>query len=737
MAAVSVPLTVRTATEVAQLWVADPHQTPVPAQLQVLERWPDGSIRWLRVTFQATLTARSSETFTLRAGPPRTPASPGVRVTGPPDAPIIDTGGLRVLVRDGNDGVIAEVTTPTGFSRIPIPLPIGQDAGVPPGRPIEVRVAARGPVHAGLQFFGTDARGFRFETHLDAFAHERALRITHTIVNTTAATSTTPIRRLALTIPTTVTTAQVGIDGRARMLETVTPTREAWQLDATTAMLDGRADGLRLDGWARVETGDVSITTVRQDLWPQFPAGFTLAADGIALDLIAAPNAPLAFGVGAAKTFDAWVVIDPTAQALAPPATAEHLLAPLRVSVPPAWIVRTKALPQMIDPTSPGARDVLARLTAAIQRYVARNAKERWDDGPPVPCDQRTTERPRLGTYGVLHWGDWNFPGYRDNAEGCDAWGNLEYDLPQVLGLTALATGDPVAQAQFLAAARHYRDVDIVHHMPAHPDWVGMNHPHKMGHFAVEAPNGIDLGHTWLEGLLTHYRLTGESASRDAARAIADVLATRLDKAGNPRQYGWPLLALVAVADATGEKRYLDAARGYAESAMRTLAPTPASGDWKMGILADGLAYFDAATGDPAVRHWLVAYANAWLAEPLRWKDPRYVLPFGWLAIATHDERYRTVALHTAAQLQIGEWGKTLAVSGRTALRLLGPLAAAEPPPLPKSSPARATRQAPTADRAPLGPVPSSGPPAHLTPPAPFGPPRGLEAAPRRPSPSR
>jgi hypothetical protein len=302
-----------------------------------------------------------------------------------------------------------------------------------------------------------------------------------------------------------------------------------------------------------------------------------------------------------------------------------------------------------------------------------------------------------------LNWGDWNFPGYRDRTKGCDAWGNLEYDLPQVLGLGWVATGRRPMWDAFVAAAEHYRDVDIIHHDPDHPDRVGLNHPHKVGHFAAEAIQNVDLGHVWLEGLLTHYRLTGERRSLEAARAMGDALAGRVGKAGNPRQFGWPMIALAALADATGDARYREAATHFAEPALRAYEPTPAAADWKIGILADGLAAVQSVAPDPARLGWLRAYADALVgAPPDRFADARYALPLGLLAVWLHDARYHERALSVAGDLEIGDWGKTLALAGRTGFRLLGPLATrsdsrstATPVPAaprPQSAPARRRR---------------------------------------------
>src|SRR5205814_1358205 len=196
------------------------------------------------------------------------------------------------------------------------------------------------------------------------------------------------------------------------------------------------------------------------------------------------------------------------------------------------------------DPDAPGARDFLGRLASAYGRYRKHVETERWDDGPPVPCAERTEEHPRVGLYGALNWGDWQFPGYRDHVRGCDGWGNLEYDLPQVLALAYAATGSRL----------------------------------------------------FLEGLVP------------AAR------------------------------------RYLEAARAYADAGTDLFRPTPAAGDWKMGVLADGVAAVYGADGDARLRRWLVAYADALLASPGRFTDPRFALPLGQLYALTGDAPHQHAA---------------------------------------------------------------------------------------------
>ncbi len=212
----------------------------------------------------------------------------------------------------------------------------------------------------------------------------------------------------------------------------------------------------------------------------------------------------------------------------------------------------------------------------------------------------------------MLNWGDWNFPGFRDSTKGCDAWGNLEYDLPQVLALAYAASGERGYYDGMVAAARHFMDVDRIHFHPTRPGWVGMNHPKNPLHFSFEL-GGVDLGHTWVEGLLSYYALTGDERGLDAARGIADVLVRRIDGIvwrGNPRQWGWPQIALVAAYQATGNDVYRRAAEAYARRGMAAHAPDQGT-QWKLGILAEGLAYTHSVTDDAAIRDWLVRYAAA------------------------------------------------------------------------------------------------------------------------------
>jgi hypothetical protein len=677
-ATASVPLPAGRVRRADGLWLATPAGRPAPLQTAVLERWPDGSIRWLLCDFLADVPAGARATYTLReGGAPRTAAGPRVTRRNVGGDVVLDTGALRVVVPADGSAVVREITA--GRARVgAIALPALRADGVAPGAPVPsaVRVETDGPVRTELLLTGRDGAGVDSELRLAVFAGQRIVRLQHTVTHR-GAPGYLPVRALPLVVPGHFDAAAFGIDAGVRRFAPLAGPHVLRHADAAPAELDGEDAGRHADGWARATGGGGAVTLVTRWFWSEWPKAFRAAPDGLAVDLLAGEAEPVRLGVGAAKTHELWLALEPADGARDPDELTRVLREPLVARVPPAWTVASHALPQALAPDGPGAREFLGRLGSALEVYRARARSERWDDGPPVPCEQRTAEHPRTGLYGALNWGDWQFPGYRDRSRGCDGWGNLEYDLPQVLALGWAATGDARFWDTLVPAVRHYRDVDIIHEAPGHPDWVGLNHPHKASHFAFEAKETVDLGHTWAEGLVSYYRLTGETRTLAAARALADALLPRVAKAQNPRQFGWPMLALVAVHDATGDARYRDGARAYAAAGMAAFRPTPAAGDWKMGILADGLAAVHATTGDPAIRAWLVTYADAYVGDRARWPDARFALPLGYLAGITGDGRYRDAALSAAHDMKIGTWGKPLAAYARTGFRLLAPLATA------------------------------------------------------------
>jgi hypothetical protein len=202
-----------------------------------------------------------------------------------------------------------------------------------------------------------------------------------------------------------------------------------------------------------------------------------------------------------------------------------------------------------------------------------------------------------------------------------------------------------------------------------------MNHPKNPLHFTFEL-GGVDLGHTWNEGLLSYYYLTGDERGLEIAIGIADYLVERVDglvMRANPRQWGWPQIALIAAYDASGEGKYLAAAAQYAKRGMAAHPANDAT-KWKLGILAEGLAYTHSATHDPEIKVWLDTYAKAVARRKIP-LDARFYPAVAYVAAVDGDPHLRQVALAKAKKLKLGSWGKPLSINGRIGFRIYSLLA--------------------------------------------------------------
>jgi hypothetical protein len=187
----------------------------------------------------------------------------------------------------------------------------------------------------------------------------------------------------------------------------------------------------------------------------------------------------------------------------------------------------------------------------------------------------------------------------------------------------------------------HNRDVDTVHY---HTDKsrVGVVYTHCVGHtgdYYSQSPvpgkgivtGGFKVSHTFIEGHLGYYFLTGDRRSLDTARMIADFydgpFLNNFDFT-NCRNPGWHLILTEAMYNATNERYYLNAAKIVVE---RVLERQTSNGGWKrfltddhcnclprhmgnagfmVGILMTGLKQYYQITGDERAADSVVKAAN-------------------------------------------------------------------------------------------------------------------------------
>jgi hypothetical protein len=650
--------------------VADGSGARVPVQARPLVSWPDGSVRWLLLDTQIDLRAGQEKQLRVEAGRAPTAAAT-VQVSETDDGVRVNTGAVEFSIPRKRFAIIDAVQAKGSKQALSGALSSTLVAGERTGHaqpPTRITVPEKGPLRARIELRGTYGNSFDYLVRVEAYAGQPFVRVWHTFIDRFQ-TPYVNIPRLSLELPLAGLAParyRLGLAGAKPVSGTLDDGVRLLQLDNERYQLDGSAAAGQLAGWIELDGSRGSLGLASRWFWQEYPQSISAHADRLVYNLWAPEAEPAKTGVGAAKTheFALWIA----APKALPAGAAAALTAPLLAGVDPAHVARSGALPMALPPQA-GADSFVAKALAAARRYARRNADEMWNDCGAVHCDKAGRERKRVGAYGMWNWGDWNFRNYQDTTKGTDSWGNLEYDTALVLALTYAATGAPDVHEQMVAAARHFVDVDTIHDFPARPEWVGMNHPKNPLHFSFEL-GGPDLGHTWTEGSLAYYYLTGDERGLDAARGVADYLAQRVTGflRGNPRQWGWPQIALLAVYDATGDRRYLTAARAYAEGGMRAHPPT-SSAQWKLGILADALAYTHAATGDEAMKAWLQTYAGAVMQRRGR-EDIRAFPAVAYVAALTGDPALRAAVRERVQRLDLGNWGKPFTINGRIGFRI-------------------------------------------------------------------
>jgi hypothetical protein len=622
-----------------------------------------------------------------RVGTGRVSPERSVKVTDAGSRIDVDTGPLQFSVAKDHFAPLSSIRlhgTPIAGASLGAFFEL-EGKRVEPQAPTSVKISELGPLRVRIEMRGHYAEAFDYVVRIDAFANQPFVRVLHSFEQRSPGPFVS-VRQMAITMPLVFDGAVSYSAGRQKEEPfggAVPGSGFALvQEDNETLLAGGVRHAGHAEGWLDVRDSAHGVALVARFFWQEYPQSFDVRPNGLTYNLWAPGGVPAKVGMGAGKTHEFLLYFH--GKAAPTPALLTALREPLLGHVDARWTAATGALRNSIAPGA-ATNTFLRELAAGYHTYQQEADVERWDDSGQVRCSDPSTpgasgtptadrsplDRPRRGFFGMFNWGDWNFRGYHDTTKGCDAWGNLEYDTTQVVALGYAATGERAYYDGMVAAARHFMDVDRIHYQREHPNWVGMNHPKNPLHFAFSV-GGVDLGHTWTEGLLSYYSFTGDERALEAARGIADYLVRRSEGAarrGNPRQWGWPLIALVATYEATGDAAYKNAALVYARGGMAAFPPEKLVG-WKMGILADGLAYVHSLTNDAATREWLTRYAAAVRARGVD-VDPRFLPALAYAARWTASDPGTDQATAAVAKLKFGNWGKPFTIAGRTGFRIL------------------------------------------------------------------
>lgn len=635
----------------------------VPLQPVVAGRWGDGSIKWLRLSFSATVDAGKTATHTLEYGTQvsRAPARTPLACVWKGDTLQVETGPLRVefeRTRSGfpiavwydhnADGTFTSDESLTGD--LPISARLHDTKAVSYTTlhaPRRIEIEESGPVRAVVKVTGSYQSGegkpwFAYTTRFVFHAGSAMVRVHHTWGADDPGEEFVEFERIGLEFPLAAREEwswRIGL-GHGQEWEG----RDALSLrqlrDDSYTLEPAAPAGVkteRADGWIDLSNGRWGVTAAVRDFWQLYPKGIGVDAEGLKIDLC--PDFP-------EGTYDGCSKLD----------EIKLYFALMRGK----YRVRRGVQKQhdLLLAFHPGQTDgdAARHVSQAFQEpLIAVCTPERYCDtlvfGEILPAtagrspeyekvcegvyENYLRHRDATRGYGLLNFGD-QFGERKVN------WSNGEYDHHHAFLLQFIRTGD--RRWYFLGdrAARHAIDVDTCHHGPrAGGVWI-----HAMGHtggYFREQYEGSGIpgggftpSHTWTEGFCDWYFLSGDPTAAENAALVADYYGgaylNNYDYS-NCRDNGWHLLLTLATYRLTNDPYYLNAARIIVE---RTLERQTPGGGWHrqmvpghcycmprhrgeanfmMGVLANGLAEYYRETSDQRVAQALLGGAKQVVAE--------------------------------------------------------------------------------------------------------------------------
>jgi hypothetical protein len=558
---------------------------PIPTQNRAMAVWPDGSVKWLYLDFQA---APGHPQYMVHYGnrvhAHAATKSVALRKT---DAGIeVETGAVRFLVPSAHFGIIegpggpisAEITEAGGKTWRALDLPVER---------LEIEQA--GPLHAvivaetKLPESGKPASGFYHRAAIHAYAGSPLVEVDYFVANTDDRERISA-RSIVLKLPEQGLTASGSV------------------VDA-----DGKSAA---PGW--IAPPGAKVTAGVEYFHEQFPKAYRWKPGELEIALWAPEGGDYDWvqGVGKTHHIALWYGARPN---------DAPLLAsgPVLAVADPQWYSSTRAM-GLIEPASDS----------------------------PLPAVEETLDNHMKNTIigkvglGFENYGDHSSSGY---VKGSFLWDNNEYDVPAAAMVHFARTGDLAALRLGLASARHYLDVDMIHYSRQHPDWGGSFHTHShsdVGPHTAESPNMHHAG--YVQGLIWYSYLTGDPTGVGGAKTIADWVLKNIRPENTigsmERATGHPLMTLTDVYEATGEEQYLRGAAKLVDWAMKwehpvhsgflapiTEQPAFYSGSaFNSGLIEAGLMKFNSWADLPEIDSVLERNSRFLLTE--MWRPPGGIL---------------------------------------------------------------------------------------------------------------
>jgi hypothetical protein len=602
---VGIPLGAGALRTVEDLELSGPDGSLTPVQGRVLDRWPDGTVRWVLIDFKAHTREGRADTHVLRAatGKASTGRSP-LTVSAVDGSVHVATGAANFAFILGGpfpfSDVVADGSRPIDMDQSGLVVGLdGQElrcritsVAVRPSGPLRVEIDVRGRLVGDAP----EADALDISARIEFFADSAVSRIALCLHNRRRAQHPSGQWPLGdagsvLLDHATLRFAATGPVNRIRcapergssLVDVEAPFEiyqessggAQWKSDVhcnSAGRVNLRFRGYRMRSGERETHGERASPIVKVDLpkalvtltipkfWENFPKAISVKGSTIEVGLFPRQAADRhELQGGEQKTHCVVVAFGPDAISDPPLAWCHD---PSLLYPSPDWCTATNAVPFLVPAVE--ERDSSYRTLFGLALDVSTGF---------------VAKRERIDEYGWRNFGDL-FADHESAFQPADApfvsHYNNQYDAIGCFAKAFLQTGDWRWWGLMDDLARHVRDIDIYR---TDEDKAAYNNGlfwHTTHYLAAGTsthrtyPRGSGAGggpgaeHNYAEGLMLHYFLTGEEASRDTAVGLGQWVI-RMDD-GRLTVFRWLAGGATGLASASGSTSYHGPGRGAANS---------------------------------------------------------------------------------------------------------------------------------------------------------------------------
>jgi len=637
---------------------------PVPRQLRELCRWPDGSVKFVFVQWQADVAHDAPAEFRLELS--------GGEATPQPETPVsvhqtrngyeVSNGPLRAIIgRDEGDHPTLELLRygRSVFSGV-LDLWTNDLGGFFSGVVDSMRLVEAGPVVGIVELKGQhidadDITFLDFTLQLRFDAGRDEVEMIHTFINMEDMPNGVPLGEIGLRLPAlqglrSHLVCQNASGQKSYQRLCAFPENPIINLVATGSRITD-VDILREDTtgypsylmnnrdvvfpWIGVQAAEYSalITIVEgRENWPKRLA----VIDGEPHYILWPEGSDLHnLGQGMARHHHLLLAFFPAGTDGAEFQRYFHQAeSPANVALPFAWYQQCKVFGM---------------------QYIM----------PWLPKRYRRTEVAFLATIergwptGMLGYGDDPNSGYDYSAWGLPkdtVWINNEHDYISQAMIQTWRTGRAAAWKTARLTAEHQIDVDFVRKS---------DDPWKVGgipaHCARHTSASVYPSHTWTEGLAQYYCASGGERALEVVQSLGRNLCKYVEEFPDvldieSRMPGWALIALCGVIEVTGDERCLRAAHALRDRIQAAVDKVgtydPQGMNYGTGTVLTGLANLHRITGDGqalrlmlTILDWHLQHGRnemgiAWAADLHPYKLNLTLPAYAYAYHATGDKKY-------------------------------------------------------------------------------------------------